>query len=290
MKKDLSFYNQSTEEILHNLATNKGGLNNDEAKRRLGIYGLNVLKPKRQSWLKRFLEPFSSIFVSILIVAMIISLWSHEQIDAVVIGFVLVLNAAIYYIQQYSATRDLQTLKQQGLGRVHVKRGGVIIEILNSYLVPGDIVYLQEGLKVPADGYVIEADNLHVDEAILTGESLPVHKNSEALLGIHEIYEQTNMVFMDTLIHNGNGIMVVTATGNQTEIGAISTLISGADLGRSPIERKIDDFTKKLALVIGVVGALVFALALARGISTAEALRFSLALIVSVVPEGLPVA
>jgi Ca2+-transporting ATPase len=283
-------YTQSTEETLLSLHSDKEGLSAHEVSERLKQYGPNVLKPKGKHWLKRLLEPFASLFVSVLVVAIIISLLTHERIDAIVIGIILAINAGIYYAQQYSADKVLKTLKKQDETECHVKRGGQMLLLPASQLVPGDIVYLAEGVKVPADGRVLESDNLRIDEAILTGESLPITKITEQLSGKLEVYDQKNMVFKDTLVHGGEGVILVTATGNQTEIGKISELVQAADLERSPIERKIDDITKKLVVGVACLVMVVFVLALIRGITTAEALRFSLAMVVSAVPEGLPVA
>lgn len=266
------------------------GLTVHEATERLKRYGPNVLKPRGKHWLKRLIEPFASLFVSVLVVAIIISLLMHEKIDALVIGVVLAINAGIYYAQQYSADKVLKTLKKQDEVDCHVKRGGQMLLLPASQLVPGDIVYLAEGAKVPADGRVLESDNLRIEEAILTGESLPITKVTEQLGGRLEVYDQKNMLFKDTLVHGGEGIMLVTATGNQTQIGHISQLVQTADLERSPIQRKIDDITKKLVIAVACVVVVVFVLALLRGITAADALRFSLAMVVSAVPEGLPVA
>lgn len=283
-------YLQSVDEALRALNSHKAGLETHEAHRRLREYGLNLIKPKKQSLLKRLLEPFASLFVSILVVAMIISLISHEKTDALVISGVLVINSLIYYVQQYSANRVLKSLRSHDITKLKVRRGDEIVDVSSDSIVPGDIVYLDEGMQVPADGRLLEAEALHVDEAVLTGESIPVVKNTTTLIKPVEIYDQTNMVLKGTVVHRGDGVMLVSATGNKTEMGKIGTLVSGADFGRSPIQRKIDSLTAKLAISIGVTVTFVFLLAVARGISFSEALRFSLALAVSVVPEGLPVA
>ena len=284
------FYSQSAEQALQALHSGHDGLTAHEANERLKRYGPNVLKPRGKHWIKRLIEPFASLFVSVLVVAIIISLLTHERIDAIVIGIILAINAGIYYVQQYSADKVLKTLKKQDEVECHIKRGGQMLLLPASQLVPGDIVYLAEGAKVPADGRVLESDNLQVEEAILTGESLPITKITEQLSGQLQVYDQKNTVFKDTLVHGGEGVMLVIATGNQTEIGKISELVQTADFERSPIERKIDDITKKLVVGVACLVSVVFVLAIIRGITAADALRFSLAMVVSAVPEGLPVA
>jgi len=265
------------------------GLTATEAKARQQKYGPNALSTKKTSWIKRLIEPFTSLFVIIMVVALVISLLTHERIDAMVIGLVLLINALIYYFQQYSVSRVLKSLKAHEDGTVTVLRGSTTVEISAQNIVPGDIVYLLEGLKVPADGRIIEADNLDIDESILTGESLPITKITDVLPEKTEVFDQKNMVFRGTLVHSGSGLFVVTAIGNQTQLGAISQLTSTSDLGKTPTERKIDDITRKMVLGVGLIGAVVFGLALLRGVSLSETVRFTLSLVVSVVPEGLPV-
>ncbi len=275
--------------VLKSFDTSTEGLSSAKAKQRLKRFGLNVLTTEKTSWLKRLVEPFTSLFVIIMVVALVISLVMQEPTDALVISAVLIVNALIYYFQQYSVGRVLASLKSQEAGTVSVMRDGKRLEIKARGIVPGDIVYLFEGLKVPADGRVIEASNLDVDESILTGESLPVSKSIDSLPEKTEIGDQKNMVFKGTLVYKGSGLFVVTATANNTQLGTISRLASQSDIGRTPIERKIDEITKKIVYGVGVIAVIVFGLGLLRGIGLAEAIRFTLSLVVSVVPEGLPV-
>ncbi len=283
-------YNLDTEAALELLKSHRDGLSKSEVNHRLEEYGENVLSVKKKSLFKRIIEPFADLFVAVLMVAVVISLATHEVFDAIVIIFVLVLNAFIYYAQQYSSDKVIKTLRAQDVVRVHVRRAGEIIEIDSEKIVPGDIVFLTEGVKVPADGRLVDAENIYVNESVLTGESLPVKKVSKVLVGSHEIYDQNNTLFKGTTVHSGSGVMVVGATGMQTELGKITLLASTTDLGRSPIQRKIDDLTKKIIIAVSLLGAVVFVLAIIRGIALAEALRFTISLVVSVVPESLPVA
>ena len=283
------WYMLEPSQVIHELASSAQGLTNIEAQKRLEQYGPNLLSPKRQSWLRRAIEPFLTLFMAVLFIAIIISLITGKRFDAAVISFVIVLNAIIYYFQQYSVNKVLKSLRAHEDGSVSVLRDGKTVELAGHELVPGDIVYLFEGMKVPADGRLIESTNLTVDESILTGESLPHSKNIEATNNPKEIFDQDNMLFKGTLVHAGSGMFIVCETGNQTQLGTISELASSSDIGRTPIEKKIDDITRKIIVGIAIIGCGVFGLAILRGISYSEALRFTLSLVVSVVPEGLPI-
>jgi len=284
-----SWHKKKASEALTSLKTSTQGLSDKDAATRLERFGPNSITTKTQSWLKRIVEPFTSLFVIILLVALIISILMQEQFDAIIIGIVVIINALIYYFQQISVNRVLKTLKSHSGSSITVIRSGKTKEVSSKDIVPGDIVFVFEGLKIPADGRLIEVSNLQVDESVLTGESLPQNKSTDSLPEKTQIYDQDNMVFKGTIVQSGSGQIVVTSTGNKTQLGAITTLTSLGDVGKTPIEKKIDDITKKFIYGIGVATVLVFVLAIVRGISTAEALRFTLSLVVSVVPENLPV-
>lgn len=279
----------SEKDLFDKLHTSRSGLSDQEAGARLEKYGPNILTPKKTSWIKRIIEPFTSLFVVVLLVAIVISLLTHEQLDALIIGLVVIVNALIFYFQQYSVNKVLATLKAHEDGQVTVLRDGKNKQISAKGLVPGDIVLVFEGTKVPADGRLLENSNLQVDESMLTGESLPIHKTLELQAASKEIFDQKNMLFKGTFVKSGSGQYLVCETGNNTELGAISTLASKGDIGKTPIERKIDSITKTMVASISAIGIAVFALAIVRGISTSEALRFSISLVVSIVPEGLPI-
>ena len=176
-------------------------------------FGLNELKGKKTPLWKRIVEPFRSVFVVVLLVALVLSIFEHKTADAIVIGVIVVVNAIIYYVQQASVTRVLKTLRQQDVALIDVVRQGHTVRLPSEQLTFGDIVHVAEGVKVPADGRLIEANQLQVDEAVLTGESLPVRKHAAALAGEQPLYEQKNMVFKGSYIKGGTGLMVVTAIG-----------------------------------------------------------------------------
>lgn len=290
MEKTKQYYNLTSDQSIIEQNSSEDGLSSHEVERRLLKYGPNELKGKSKSiWLK-LIEPFASLFVGILILALLLSIIKHEMLDAIVIGVVLVVNAIIYYFQQASVERALKALKKSDREVISVRRDNKVIQLQSEKLVPGDIVLLQEGIKIPADGRIIREDQLSVDESVLTGESLPVHKKIEPLTGAKQAFDQKNMAFKGTFVYSGSGEMLITATGNQTMLGQISALTTKNTIEQSPIEQKIDQLTKKLIITIVVVGLIVFGLSLMRGLGLDEGLRFSVALVVSAVPEGLPIA
>ncbi len=287
---NLPAYNLEVHQVLESFGTSADGLSAGEAAARLEQYGLNALTSKKESIFKRLIEPFASAFVVILLFALVLSLVEGARLDAIIIGVILGANAIIYYVQQYSVGRVLNTLKRQDVSYAHVLRDGETVKVPSEQLTYGDIVHVEEGMKVPADGRLIEANQVEADEALLTGESLPVHKLAAAIAGEKKVYDQHNMLFKGTYVKAGSGLMVITGVGNQTQLGSITALAAQADFGRSPIERKIDSFTKKLLIVIICAATVALGLEIWRGIAFEEALRFSLVITVSAVPEELPIA
>lgn len=284
-------YNLEIEDVLLRLGAKHDGISSHEAAKRLKVHGRNELTVKKTPLWKRLVEPFTSYFVIVIIFAALLSVLKKEWFEAIIISIIVVVNAIIYYFQQISASRALKALMSQDRQKVSVLRPGAKDEVtLIEELVPGDVVRVHEGMKIPADGRVINANHIQIDESMLTGESLPVHKHAAALASTKQIYDQENMLFKGTYVHSGSGLMIVSDTGNQTQLGLINTMASEADTGKTPIEEKIDNLTKKLLIGIGIITVIVFALALYRGLEFAEAIKFTIALAVSAVPEGLPVA
>ncbi len=290
VSKGKQTYNVSVHEVLDAYKTSREGLSDAEAKKRLLEFGRNELTSHRSPLWRRIIEPFASYFVIVIIIAAIISAIERKWFETLIISIIVVVNAIIYYFQQFSVSRVLKTLREQDRQFVIAMRDGDEEKIDSELLVPGDIIYVSEGMKVPADGRLIEANNVQADESMLTGESLPVHKRADAIAGTKQIYDQANMMFKGTFISSGSGLLLITGTGNATELGAINTLAAEAQEGKTPIETKIDDLTKKLLYGIAVATAAVFALAMYRGIEIDEAIAYTLSILVSAVPEGLPVA
>lgn len=283
------WYKENKEQLYEILESSDNGLSSKEASNRLKKYGENQLLLDKEPFWKILIEPFKSIFVLVLIAAALISLISGELIDASIIGVIILINSTIFYIQQYTTTRVLRSLKKHSIQEVTVMRDGKNHSISSIRLVPGDVIVLNEGERVPADARIIHTDNVQVNESSLTGESVPVNKHSSTLSNTKQIYEQENMVFQGTYILSGSANALVVDTGNRTEFGKIAQLSSGKE-SKSPVQEKIDDLITLLIKVIGVLASIVFVLSLARGIPAGEALHFVLSLTVSAVPEGLPVA
>jgi len=280
----------TADQALAELATTGDGLTLAEARQRSRSYGPNLLREASGPPLwRRIIEPFKSLFVLILLVAAILSVVTGEYLDAAVMTAVLSVNAIIYYAQQYSANRVLAALKSHDQRKVVVLRAGQPSKVAVTELVPGDVVLLAEGVKVPADGRLISAKSLSIDESVLTGESLPVTKTTRQLKVGAAMHERFNMVYTGSLVRTGTGEFMVTATGNDSELGHIAEL-SGSKLESSPLQRKIDKLAAQVVLVIGITLVLIFGLSLYRGLELGAAVRFLLSLAVATVPEGLPVA
>ncbi len=277
-------------EVFKQLSATKDGLSKGDAEKRLAHYGPNVLTAtnKVPLW-KKILEPFLDVFVYILVIAAAISFFAKEPLDGAIIITILVANAIIFYVQKFSSDRVLDKLKSFDKREVGVVRGGQTINIDASQLVPGDIVLLEEGMQVPADGRVIHVDQLKMNESALTGESAHVHKNANKLDKKHPIYSQANMVFQGTLVAAGQGQFIVTGTGNNTELGRIAHLVPN-ERQQTDVEKSIGKLFTRVAIGVGIIAAVVFALGIIRGISVTESLRYALSLTVSAIPEGLPLA
>lgn len=276
-------------DVLDELETDADGLTAAEARSRLSRFGANQLALKSSPLWRIIIEPFRSVFMAILILAAVVSMFNHEQFEAIVIGVIIGLNAVIFYSQHYATEGVLRSLKKHSLQQVRVRRAGDIKRLASTQLVPGDIILLNEGERVPADSRVIHLDHLQIDESSLTGESVPVNKHSATLSTEKPIYEQDNMLFQGTYVVAGSVEAIVVETGSRTEYGKIASLASQVD-DKSPVQTKIDHVITLLTKIIGIAAGLVFILALWRGIAAPEALRFVLSMTVSAVPEGLPVA
>lgn len=285
------YYNQSVESTLEDLKSTNKGISQREAAHRLKSHGLNVINVKGEPLWHKIIEPFANVFMLVLFIAALISVIQHTVIDAVIIIVIILVSAIVYYVQRFSTERILRSLKKHNAQKIEVIRGGESYIIEDTQLVPGDIVRLTEGDRVPADIRVIEVDSAQIDESVLTGESSAVTKSNATLSAKKEVYEQTNMMFQGSFMISGQASGVVTATGNHTEFGRIASLTKHSpENTQSPVQKKIDKLITLVIAVVAAVSVLVFALALIRGIEVGEALRFVMALAVSAVPESLPIA
>lgn len=285
----MHFYQSSSDEALRRLSSSSSGLSAAEVQRRQKRYGLNIIKVQSEPLWRIILEPFLDIFMLVLLIAAIISLWHGEAIDAIIIFVIAAISAVIFYIQRFSTDRVLRSLSRHDTQKVDVHRVNRTTRIDASQLVPGDVVSLAEGEKVPADIRLLRSANLRVDEAQLTGESLPISKQTDALTGTKEMYEQTNMLFQGSFVVSGTGTGVVVATGNQTEFGNLA-MLSRRESTQSPVQRKIDTLITKVIAAVSAIALVAFGLSLLRGMDVLESLRFVMALAVSAVPESLPIA
>ena len=273
------YYDKTTKEVLSELKTRADGLTPSESAARLRRFGPNTIKVTSDPLWRKILEPFRSVFMAVLILAAAISLWHESYLDAGLIIFIMAVNATIYYLQRFSTERILRSLKKHSIVQVEVVRAGKHEMIDATELVPGDIIILDEGDKIPADAR---------DESQLTGESLPIEKTGAKLTGMREIYEQTNMIFQGSFVVGGSATAVVLTTGNSTEFGRLSNLSSGDSV--NPVQEKIDRLIARIVATITGIALFAFWLALTRGVEPSEAMRFVIALSVSAVPENLPIA
>lgn len=282
-------HTKTVSETLEELQVTAQGLSGSEATERLEEYGPNLLKLRGEPLWKKLVEPFANVFMLVLFVAAAVSVWHHEAIDALIIAGIMLANAAIYYAQRFSTERVLRALQQHDRLVVDVLRDGKTLRLDASGLVPGDVIIIDEGEKIPADCRLITVSSLRVDESQLTGESLPVEKQTEAVSDDSELYERSNMVYQGSFVVGGRGTAVVVATGNDTEFGKLAALSVATD-ETSPVQKRIDTLIAALIRIIAGIAAVAFVLSLYRGMDLSEAIRYVLALSVSAVPESLPVA
>lgn len=287
----MSWHHRSAAEILVDLDVTTNGLSAAEVLRRRAEHGPNLLvTAKPRSLLSLFLAQFADFMILVLIGAAIVSGVIGDLTDTVVIIAIVVLNAAIGFSQEYRAEQAVQALKAMAAPSAAVIRDGCAATVPAAELVPGDIVQLEAGRIVPADLRLIEAASLRIDEAALTGESVPVDKVTEALHGEGElpVGDRRNMAHKGTHVTYGRGLGVVIATGMRTEFGRIATLLSEAQAVDTPLQRRLAVFGRRLALVVIAVCIIVFVTGLLRGELALPMLLTALSLAVAAIPEALP--
>lgn len=285
----MQIYQQHVAEVLKQFNTSEAGLSSTEIKRRQKQYGRNQIKIRGEPLWRKLIEPFANVFMAVLFAAATISFFKGENLDGTIIASIISLSAIIYYVQRFSTERILRALQRYEAQKIETLRDGKTIELDALELVPGDIIILAEGEKVPADARIIHAENVRTDESLLTGESVPVSKQVNPLQETKQVYEQTNMLFQGSFIVAGQAKAVIVRTGNKTEFGQLAEL-SQSDITTSPVQQKIDKLITQIVIIVAGVALLAFTLSLVRGLEMAEALRFVLTLSVSAVPESLPVA
>lgn len=285
----MKFYNKTVTETLSAVGSGQNGLSVATARRRLHRDGPNIVKVAGVPLWKRIIQPFANVMIVVLVVAGCLSLWQKSYVDAIIIFVIIMASAIIDWVQQYSTSRILRKLREREVEKVEVLRGGSVMTVSAESLVVGDVIMLQEGQKVPADARVMTSANLHVDESMLTGESMSVRKTPAVIQGNKEVYDQANMVFSGSFVMAGSGQAVVVATANNTEFGRLAQL-AGETSMESPIQTKIDRLIRWV--IVGVLGLaiVVLALEMLRGESLISSIQFVLAFAVSAVPESLPIA
>ena len=286
------FYKLSVDETLSELKTQaESGLTEADARQRQTEYGKNALPvDSGTNWFQLIFGQFTDLMVIILIVAAVISAFLGDTKDVIVIMAIVILNAILGVYQEYQAEKALAALSAMQVPLVRVRRGGRVEQINAEDLVPGDIVVLSEGDRIPADGRIIQSINLQIEEAALTGESLPVDKTTAPISSEQAVAlgDRTNMTFMGTAVNFGRGEMVVTRTGLKTELGNIAAMLLQVEQGITPLQRRLNRLGQILAIGAGVIVALVFLAGVIRGIPWADMFLTAISLAVAAVPEGLP--
>ncbi|MGW8144396.1 MAG: cation-translocating P-type ATPase [Anaerolineales bacterium] len=285
------FYQVDSSKVIEELETNvESGLSRKEADGRLEQYGFNeLIETGRKSPWRILWEQMTSIMVVILIIAAVISLALGEYVDAIVIIAIILINAAIGFQQEYKAEEAMSALKQMAVPNVKVRREGHISEISARELVPGDIVFLESGNLVPADSRLVKTTNLRIEEAALTGESVPVDKDAEFVADKDlPLGDRFNMIYMGTVVTYGRGVAVVVETGMNTELGHIATLIQTSGQELTPLQKRINQLSKGLAVAAVALVGLVFLVGLVEGEPFELMLLTGISMAVAAVPEGLP--
>ena len=282
------WYQMHEDEVLEALGSDANGLSSEKAEALLKTHGENVLREtKKKSVWRVFAEQFADLLVIILIIAAIISMISGNVESTIVIFAVITMNAILGTVQHEKAEKSLASLKTLSAPTAKVLRGGVKGEIPSAQVVKGDILLLEAGDMVTADGRILESYSLQVNESSLTGESTNVEKKTVVLEGEKALGDRINMVYSGSLVTGGRAVVLVTATGMETEIGKIAALMNATKEKRTPLQVSLDKFGSQLAIVIMIISAVVFVLSLYRKMPVLDALMFAVALAVAAIPEAL---
>lgn len=282
------WYQKTGEEALKHFDVTTDGLSSEQAAERLKKDGENVLaEGKKKTVLQVFLGQFADLLVLILIAAAIVSMFSGNIESTIVIFAVIIMNAILGTAQHVKAEKSLDSLKSLSSPSAKVIRDGQKIEIDSKNVVAGDIIVLEAGDLVVADGRIIRNYSLQVNESSLTGESTNVDKNDETLSGETPLADRANMVFSGSLVTYGRALVLVTETGMNTEIGHIASLMNSAKEKKTPLQQSLDKFSGRLAIIIMVICAVVFGLSLWQGKTIIDSLMFAVALAVAAIPEAL---
>ena len=280
------------QQVIKQLNSSPNGLHQSDVSARLEKFGSNSLpQEETKSLFSIFLQQFYSPLIYVLLAAAIISLAIQEWLDAIFIFAVLLINAVIGGIQEYSAARAASVLSQLVTSRTRVQRDNDAYEIDSRELVPGDIVLLESGDQIPADIRLLTSHNLEIDESLLTGESIAVLKHADQILDVDtHLADRINMVFASTFVVRGRAQGIVVNTAMTTQVGRIAMDVVGGRTSKAPLIVRMERFTQRIAIVIGIAAVVMAVIAFTRGMPVSEIFLLTVALAVSTIPEGLPVA
>ncbi|MFQ6056697.1 MAG: HAD-IC family P-type ATPase, partial [Methanosarcinales archaeon] len=291
MRRKIQWHSLSIKEVAKLLKTDvRRGLLEKEVKPRQKEFGLNKLpEEKPLSKLRIFFEQFKSPLIYILLIAGVVTLILQEYTDSIVIFLAVFINATFGFFEENKASKTLRTLKKILKVKTIVLRDGNKKEVLQEEIVPGDIIILNPGDKVPADGRLIETNNLKINEAILTGEWLPASKTTKSLPRNVPLTDRDNMVYMGTTIEDGQGKAIVTEIGKNTEMGKIATLIKVTKEEKTPLQKKLARFSKVIGILIGIICLFIFLGGAIKGLDLLVMFETSVAIAVGGIPEALPI-
>ena len=290
------WYTKELSEIFKEFNTRKSGLTEDEANKRLEMYGENNLKEKKKEGLFiKFIKQFNDFMIIVLIIAAIISAivaktnGSGDYIDSIIIIAIVIFNAIMGLVQEEKAEKSLEALKKMSAPNAKVRRNGKIQEIEATKVVPGDIVILEAGNYVPADCRIIDSYNLQIEESSLTGENLPTSKQANIILNTNTaIGDLKNMAFATTIVVNGHAEAIVVETGMNTKVGQIAGMIIENESPETPLQKKLGEVGKTLAITCMIICGLIFLIGIWKQIPITEMFMTSVGLAVAAIPEGLP--
>lgn len=283
------FYREPVQKVMNELEVNHLGLTDYEVRTRQKQYGYNEIEEsERKSAIQIFLEQFKDFLVIILMVAAVISVFLGEVQSSIVILVVVILNAILGTVQQIKAEKSLDSLKEMAAPVAKVLRNGQVTEIPSKEVVVGDILVLDAGDYISADGRIIESHSLQINESSLTGESLPIEKMTQ-VINEREVAlgDKINMVFSGSFVTNGRGKAIVTSIGMNTEIGKIANLLDSAKEKKTPLQVSLEQFGKRLAIGIIIICLIIFGLDILRGRELVDSFMFAVSLAVAAIPEAL---
>ncbi len=285
----INFYQQQVQDIFEKLNTNQEGLSENEAKKRFKKYGANKLKVSygTPKWLL-FLLQFKDVLSIMLLVASGMSLLIQNYRDAIVMLSIVIINVIIGFFQEYKAEKIMSSLKKLIQSPAKVYRDGKLKELEQEKLVPGDIISLEEGDKIPADIRIIESYNLRTNDVALTGESMPQEKHSNQINEERSLADRNNMAYMGTNVASGSAKGVVVFTGTKTEMGKIASLTQKEEKSESPLQKELKIVANRLAIFAILIGIILFGVSIYRGLDLYYALIYGLGITVAIVPQGLP--